>query len=229
MHRPWFGGIPWQRTGNGAKRDIRRKILGPQRIGLGASPLGFLYCPFTTVDEKIPLSVVQVNSKPQHLVFSSHFQYQLEESSADSKNTANFAVESANSLARRGSERSKTAQNPVHSRLNSRCLSTKQAYAPQDVRTRSKTSANLALAVGVVDNRVPITPSDRISQFEVDSASSVPCHNGRRPRVLVQSALMSGCHLNYCAKKNAAHFRAAFSLDLQDRNQLLSLVSILIP
>jgi hypothetical protein len=116
--------------GKRGEREISRNISALKRIGLGSFPLGFLYCPFTTVDEKIPLSVVQVNSKPQHLVFSSHFQYQLEKSCADSKNTANFAVESANSLARRGSERSKTAQNPVHSRLNSRCLSTKQAYAP---------------------------------------------------------------------------------------------------
>jgi hypothetical protein len=145
---------------------------------MGASPLGFLYCPFTAVDEKIPLSVGQVNCKPQYLVFSSHFQCRPAKSGADLKNAANFAVESPNGLAGRGSERSKTAQNPVHSQLISRCLSTKQAYAPQEERTRSKTGANLALAVGVVDNQVPIIQRDRRSQFEVDAAASVPCRLG---------------------------------------------------
>jgi hypothetical protein len=67
----------------------------PQRIGLGALPLGFLYSPFTAVDEKIPLSMGQVNSKPQYLVFSSHFQYRLAKSSTHSRNSANIAVESA--------------------------------------------------------------------------------------------------------------------------------------
>jgi hypothetical protein len=33
---------------------------------------GFRYNPFTAADEKVPLSVVQVNNKPQHLVFSLH-------------------------------------------------------------------------------------------------------------------------------------------------------------
>jgi hypothetical protein len=32
----------------------------------------FRYNPFTAADEKIPLSVVHVNTKPQYLVFSSH-------------------------------------------------------------------------------------------------------------------------------------------------------------
>jgi hypothetical protein len=32
----------------------------------------FRYNPFTAADEKVPLSVVQVNNKPQHLVFSLH-------------------------------------------------------------------------------------------------------------------------------------------------------------
>jgi hypothetical protein len=67
----------------------------PQRIGLGALPLGFLYSPFTAVDEKIPLSVGQVNSKPQYLVFSLHFRYRLAKSSIRLSNSANFAVESA--------------------------------------------------------------------------------------------------------------------------------------
>jgi hypothetical protein len=46
--------------------------------------------------------VGQVNSKPQHLVFSLHFQCRPAKSSAHLKKTANFAVESPNSLAGRG-------------------------------------------------------------------------------------------------------------------------------
>src|SRR5208283_2950663 len=37
----------------------------------------FLYSPLTAADEKIPLSVVRVNNKPQHLVFWSHFGHLL--------------------------------------------------------------------------------------------------------------------------------------------------------
>jgi hypothetical protein len=33
----------------------------------------FGYSPFTAADEKIPPSVVHVNTEPQHLVFCSHF------------------------------------------------------------------------------------------------------------------------------------------------------------
>jgi hypothetical protein len=33
--------------------------------------------PFKAADEKVPLSVVLVNKKPQHLVFSAHFRHQL--------------------------------------------------------------------------------------------------------------------------------------------------------
>jgi hypothetical protein len=62
---------------------------------MGALPLGFLYSPFTAVDEKIPLSVGQVNSKPQYLVFSSHFQYPLAKLGVHPRNPANLAVESA--------------------------------------------------------------------------------------------------------------------------------------
>jgi hypothetical protein len=35
--------------------------------------LGFRYNPFTAADEKVPLSVVQVNNKPQYIVFSLRF------------------------------------------------------------------------------------------------------------------------------------------------------------
>jgi len=38
---------------------------------------GSLNSPFTAADEKIPLSVVRVNKKPQHLVFSCHFAHLL--------------------------------------------------------------------------------------------------------------------------------------------------------
>jgi hypothetical protein len=34
---------------------------------------GFRYSLFTAADEKIPLSVVRVNTKPQYLVFGVHF------------------------------------------------------------------------------------------------------------------------------------------------------------
>jgi hypothetical protein len=37
----------------------------------GPSRRGFRYNLFTAADEKIPLSVVHVNNKPQYLVFSS--------------------------------------------------------------------------------------------------------------------------------------------------------------
>jgi hypothetical protein len=36
------------------------------------SSTGFVNSPFTAADEKIPLSMVHVNLKPQHLVFSLH-------------------------------------------------------------------------------------------------------------------------------------------------------------
>jgi hypothetical protein len=38
---------------------------------------GFRYNPFTAADEKVPLSVVQVNNKPQYLVFSLHSAHPL--------------------------------------------------------------------------------------------------------------------------------------------------------
>jgi hypothetical protein len=38
---------------------------------------GFGYSPFTAADEKIPLSMVHVNSKPQHLVFWSHTRHPI--------------------------------------------------------------------------------------------------------------------------------------------------------
>jgi hypothetical protein len=37
----------------------------------------FRYSSFTAADEKIPLSMVRVNTKPQHLVFCSHFGHQF--------------------------------------------------------------------------------------------------------------------------------------------------------
>jgi hypothetical protein len=40
----------------------------------GGLPTGFVNSPFTAADEKIPLSMVHVNSKPQYLVFSLHLQ-----------------------------------------------------------------------------------------------------------------------------------------------------------
>jgi hypothetical protein len=53
------------------------KIAALRKISLStASPAcstaGFRYNPFTAADEKITLSVVHVNSKPQYLVFSLH-------------------------------------------------------------------------------------------------------------------------------------------------------------
>jgi hypothetical protein len=38
---------------------------------------GVRYKPFKAADEKVPLSVVHVNNKPQYLVFWSHFRHQL--------------------------------------------------------------------------------------------------------------------------------------------------------
>jgi hypothetical protein len=115
---------------------------------MGAPPLGFLYSPFTAVDEKIPLSVVQVNSKPQYLVFSSHFRCRLAKSASASQNTANFAVESANSLAGSGLDRFKIAQNPVQSRIGPRCLSSNQAYAPLEVANKAQDRCKYGFACG---------------------------------------------------------------------------------
>lgn len=47
-------------------------VSSSRRLRWGVVPPGFLYSPFTAADEKIPLSIGQVNSKPQYLVFSSH-------------------------------------------------------------------------------------------------------------------------------------------------------------
>src|SRR6202042_51683 len=87
------------------------------------------------------------------------FQYPLAKSRTDSKNTANSAVESANSLIGSGLGQYKIAQNPVQKSPAAKCPSTKPAYAPLEERTRGKTGANLALPVGVVDNWVPIIGS----------------------------------------------------------------------
>jgi hypothetical protein len=37
----------------------------------------FFNSPFTAADENLPLSMVRVKNKPQHLVFCSHFPHQL--------------------------------------------------------------------------------------------------------------------------------------------------------
>ena len=50
-----------------------RIIAAPRRF----IPPGFLYSPLTAADEKIPLSVVRVNNKPQHLVFCWYFAHLL--------------------------------------------------------------------------------------------------------------------------------------------------------
>jgi hypothetical protein len=50
-------------------RDVRHPEKRPPPAGF--SPV-FSYNPFTAADEKIALSMVHVNSKPQHLVFSLH-------------------------------------------------------------------------------------------------------------------------------------------------------------
>jgi hypothetical protein len=56
--------------GNGALPSA--VVSSSRRLRWGVVPPGFLYSPFTAADEKIPLSMGQVNCKPQYLVFSSH-------------------------------------------------------------------------------------------------------------------------------------------------------------
>ena len=60
---------------NATGKRERSNNCGPRQIGKSVLPPGFLYSPFTAADEKIPLSIGQVNSKPQYLVFSSHLQH----------------------------------------------------------------------------------------------------------------------------------------------------------
>lgn len=60
---------------NATGKRERSNNCGPRWIGQNVPPPGFLYSPFTAADEKIPLSIGQVNSKPQYLVFSSHLQH----------------------------------------------------------------------------------------------------------------------------------------------------------
>jgi ACR3 family arsenite efflux pump ArsB len=50
-----------------------RIIAAPRR---SIAPV-FLYSPLTAADEKIPLSVVRVNNKPQHIVFCWYFAHLL--------------------------------------------------------------------------------------------------------------------------------------------------------
>jgi hypothetical protein len=45
----------------------------PLTASCGAFTLEHHYSPITAAVEKIPLSVVEVNNKPQYLVFSLHF------------------------------------------------------------------------------------------------------------------------------------------------------------
>jgi hypothetical protein len=94
-YEPWVGGILGNARETGPERDNHRKIAALSGLDWEPFRWGFLYSPFTAVDEKIPLSVGQVNSKPQYLVFSSHFQHRLAKSSSHSRNPANFVVESA--------------------------------------------------------------------------------------------------------------------------------------
>jgi hypothetical protein len=55
------------------------------------------YNPFTAADEKIPLSMEQVNNKPLHLVFCSHSRHSLHKQ-------REMSVESVNGRAGRGFE-----------------------------------------------------------------------------------------------------------------------------
>jgi hypothetical protein len=57
--------------------------------------IGVRYNPITAADEKIPLSVVQVNNKPQHLVFCLHSRHLLSKQ-------REMPVESSNGLTGRG-------------------------------------------------------------------------------------------------------------------------------
>jgi len=57
----------------GGKRACRvPRVFYPQRLDGEGSPPRFQDSPFTAADEKIALSMVQVNSKPQYLVFCLH-------------------------------------------------------------------------------------------------------------------------------------------------------------
>jgi hypothetical protein len=59
-----------QRTGMGVER-VPRILFCWQAAG-GVFHAGEHYNPFTAADGKIPLSMVQVKRKPQHLVFYAH-------------------------------------------------------------------------------------------------------------------------------------------------------------
>jgi hypothetical protein len=61
-----------QRTDNGDVK-LPRNWFFPS--GTGAFAPRQRYNPFTAADEKIALSVVHVNNKPQHIVFCCHSQY----------------------------------------------------------------------------------------------------------------------------------------------------------
>jgi len=52
-------------------RDLKEHLDS----GIARSTPLFRYSSFTAADEKIPLSMVRVNNKPQHLVFCSHFMH----------------------------------------------------------------------------------------------------------------------------------------------------------
>jgi hypothetical protein len=98
---------------------------------------GFLYSPFTAADEKIPLSIGQVNCKPQYLVFSSHFQHQ-------SAKHSQLPCGKHDLPCRKRPFGVQNAPNPVQMRLSPRFPSTFQAYAPYTTPTRRRIGANTA-------------------------------------------------------------------------------------
>jgi hypothetical protein len=70
------------------------------------SSLEFVYSHITAADEKIPLSVVDVNKKPQYLVFSLHFGYPVSKQ-------RQLVVESCGSSGGTRGRASQSASNPV--------------------------------------------------------------------------------------------------------------------
>lgn len=90
--------------------------------------------------------MVQVNSKPQYLVFSSHFQLQLADSRSGSQKIGQFCCGKRKQPCQTRVWQVEIASNPVQScPMKSwpaaRSLSSKQAYAPKDPRTRRRTGA----------------------------------------------------------------------------------------
>ena len=54
-------GVPWQRTGKRGMRERCRDFSALNGFDWESLPSGFLYSPFNAADEKIPLSIGQVN------------------------------------------------------------------------------------------------------------------------------------------------------------------------